>query len=159
MLLNKLKKVSSDYVGAIDDCVPFLCRFSGDGTLLDALKGTSERYTWDSISIKDGEVANPAIIMYVKHILVDDNPRSPWGPNIRRLAQNSDGHRLMLPAAIFGIQVDEILFLKNKYRTKDNSRFYFETHDEFKLERLNSSIKGCLVRGSFDLRTCSYYNC
>lgn len=161
MFIKGLKKVSNDYIGAISGCMPFLCKLANEQSLKKALAGELDNYLWESISIKEAECVNPAILMYVKHIHVDNNPRSMYSiNNIKQLKNilNIDGN-MILNASINGIMVDTVLFLKDKYKTEDNGFSDLETNDKFYLSRLGSEITGCTVRGTFDLRTCCYFNC
>ena len=153
MRLDKLKRVSKDYLGAVDGCTPFIGKYSGPKKLAKALtdEDTSE-WMWKSLSASEAEYADPLVIFFAKHEkLYHQNV-----PSAALYKLTGRVFRDRVVVAIYGVLINNILFMQDKYKT-ENFNFDFSTDDEVEIKHLNAVVKDCYVAGYFNLQICSYY--
>lgn len=158
MLIDNLKKVSQEYVGAVDGAIPYICKHSTSSSMDDILKGKTNKWMWESVSGEEAEFMDPIVLMFVKHIEFnhkDNNPAILRAFNIKPGKNN----RYPVRASIVGLLIDTTLYLKDKYKTEKLDLMKITTHDVIEINRLSYDVNLSenYIHGCFDLRSCTYY--
>jgi len=160
MFLSSLIKIEEEHTGAIDECLPFLCRYAGKASLLQALRGETDDYRWESISVDEAESVKIAVLMYVKYIHINSSKSSIFNINLIQLIKNASQSvkRPILKVSINGVLVQSVLFLKDKYKQGEGHHPSLNTDDQVYVKQLNANLSGFVLQGTFNLKTCSYYH-
>lgn len=152
--LNNMKRVGPEYLGAIDGCLPFLCKCVGVSKLSDIfLEENDYKYDWKSISMAEAENIKIAVIMYIKRIHIDDYMYS----SLNFFKGFGSDSVFSLRAHICGIGIQDIIFLKDKYNTIEGEIDDLKVSDHYEINNYGC-IEGIDVEGSFNIRNCMYYH-
>src|SRR6056297_1963463 len=109
-------KISRSYLGAIDGAKPYLAKYDGKSKISDVVKGNTSNCWWKTISISEAEDCKIPIIMFVKYI--DYNRNFANQLSITYNTQKLKSDRLIINASVHGLVVNNILFLKDKYKSE-----------------------------------------
>lgn len=159
MFLNKLKEVKEESLGAVEGCMPFLCKYCGNESLVDVVRGNVKKCIWRSITVEEAESSNQMSVMFVKYININNAKHSAYNL-LKVLAQHKAVTLKSEPiiwASVSGILIEDVLFLKSKHRVSNKIQFNISTSEEVYIKHLGKTLNDITVKGRYDINTCSYY--
>jgi hypothetical protein len=159
MLVDNLKQVSQEHVGAVDGAVPYICKHSKSSSLDDIMCGKLNEWMWESVSVSEAEFMDPIMLMFVKHVEFSHQNNNPALLKAFNIGPNKINNRYPVRASIVGILIDTTLYLKDKYKSEKLDLMKITTHEAIEINRLsyNINLNENYILGCFDLRSCTYY--
>ena len=157
MITDNLKLVSENYIGAVENAIPYICKHSKLTSLDIILNGSTNEWQWESVSTDEAENVDPMMIMFVKHIATNIK-KNPALLSFLGVKPDKNG-RYPVRASIVGILIDTTLYLKDKYKSDKLDLMQMTTHDTISIDRtlLKANLHDSYIVGRFDLRSCTYY--
>ena len=145
-ILKNLFKIDDNYIGAIDNTVPYFCEHSKHNSLKSVFCISNKDWYWNSISSSKAESVNPVVVMFIKHIDL----------NAYNLLLNK---RKIIIGSCAGLLINNVLFLNEKYKSLNKkheiwSKLSVSDHIDY---NNNSVLKNFSVRAYFNLMNCYYY--
>lgn len=161
-IIDGLRRIGQEDLGAIDNTIGYICKYDGNATIDDILSGNVSHWYWRTIPSAEAENMNSVCIMLVKH--VDENPTLAKILKQMKIHITSLGFIPLplnapemkeIPVGISGIVVNEILFLRDRFKTNEYI-IDFSTQEDLQMRR-GVALNSYCLRGRFDLTLCSYY--
>lgn len=149
--LINLNKINRNYLGALDNTVPYLCvheKFS----IKRLFNGYVNNWNWKSISLDEAENIKTVCIMFISYIDIRNIKTIIMTMN----KSNKPNKPIPVFGSVIGMMINNIVFLNNKYETTQFD-LDLSTHDIIDIPYLNSSIEGYYIIGHFDISKCMYY--
>jgi hypothetical protein len=155
--LNRLIKVDNNYIGAVDDTVPILCKHLQGISYKNIIEGNVNNWDWISISSNEAENVKLPCIMFVKYIDLNCGFINMINNMLNTQKLNHNDNKTVVRAYTSGLMINNVLFMQDKYESK-NFEFNLSTHDMIFIKHLNQKVEGYKIISSFNLANCSYYS-